>query len=339
MKGAQLLASLRLTLPGMLLLAAGVLVRYLDAGASALWLVLPLLLLACNLLAALFVNPRFRRQPALLLFHLCLLVLVVLICASQLTSLQGRLEITEGQAFSASDVAVVRQGTWHPRQRLHEVAFIQGPVRVDYNPGLQRVRTASRLWVNDDRQGMRAVVIGDNTPLQAAGYRFYTTANKGLAAILTWIDDNGGAHSGAVHFPSYPVNDWRQLNEWSGPGGERLALELVFNARPDFRHAWALTSARMATALRVTTRDVTRVLQAGEQLPVGSSVLRFDGVRLWMGYEIRYEPLLPWLFTIAVVGVLALAWHFRIRLAARVAGGANLPRRAREVRGDAVARF
>jgi len=333
------LASLRLTLPGMLLLAAGVLVRYLDAGASVFWIALPLLLLAINLLAALLVNPRFRSQPPLLIFHICLLLLVVLISASQLTSLQGQLEITEGQAFSADAVEVVHQGPWHPRQRLQDVAFTQGPVSIDYNPGLKRVRTESRVQAPVAQAGDPLMVIGDNTPLHAAGYRLYTTPNKGFAAILTRVDGAGNESTGAVHFPSYPINDWRQLNGWTSPDGEQLALELVFIEQPDFERSWTLASGRVATALRVTARGNTRVLQPGETLQVGDATLRFQTVRLWMGYEIRYEPLLPWMFATALIGVLALAWHFQLRLVARVPGATDVPRRTGEIQGNAVTRF
>lgn len=335
MSSVRLLASLRLTVPGMLLLATGVLLRYLDAGAAVLWIVLPLLLLAVNLLAALWINPLFRRQPALLMFHVCLLLLVVLIAASQLTSLQGRLEIAEGQAYTADAVEIVHQGPWHPVQRLREVAFTQGTVRVDYRPGLRRVRTESHL----DLPLADSVVIGDNTPLEAAGYRFYTTPNKGFAAIVTWTDAAGHARTGAVHFPSYPINDWRQLNDWTSPDGAAVGLELVFGATPDFERDWTLAGNRADAALQVNVQGESHVLPPGGQLRIGDGMLRFETVRLWMGYEIRYEPLLPWLFATAVTGVLALGWYFRQRLAADAQPAAAVPRVAGEVGDDAVVRL
>lgn len=335
MKTLRVIASLRLTVPGMLMLATGVLLRYLDAESSVLWIVLPLLLLAVNLLAALWVNPRFRRQPALLMFHICLLLLVVLVAASQLTSLQGRLEIVEGQAYAAAAVEIVRRGPWHPAGRLREVAFTQGTVRVDYRPGLRRVRTESHLGLPADA----AAVIGDNTPLEAAGYRFYTTPNKGFAAILTWRDAAGHTTTGAVHFPSYPVNDWRQHNDWTSPDGTAVGLELSFATPPDFGRDWTLTGNRTDAVLQVNVRGATQVLQPGGQLRIGDGILRFETVRLWMGYEIRYEPLLPWLFATAVTGVLALGWHFRRRLAADAIPAAAAARDAGEVSDDAVVRL
>ena len=333
MKLLSVLASLRLTLPGMLLLTAGVLVRYLADDASVLWIAMPLLLLAINLLAALLVNPRFHRQPALLMFHICLLLLVLLAIAGQLTSLEARLEISEGQAFSVERVEILRQGPWHPRERLHEVAFVQGPLHVDYRPGLRRGRTESHLLVNGGDQGAGLTAVGDNIPLKMAGYRFYTTPNKGFAAVLTWHDNAGNELTGAVNFPSYPANDWRQLNAWNSPDGAVLSLELLFAEKPSHEQSWTLASDGMSAALRITSGTETGILYPGGQIQIGDALVRFDAVRMWMGYEIRYEPLLPWFFTTAVIGVIALGWHFRTRLTSQQTVTTAVPAGARQGAG------
>lgn len=329
MKIIPALSSLRLTLAGMLMLTVGVLVSYFDPAAPVAWMVLPLLLLAVNLLAAVRVNPVIRGQPALLLFHVCLLAVVLLAAGSQLGSLQGRVELTEGQTFSADSVVVVRQGLWHPGERLERLAFTQGPLRVMYNPGLNRSGTESRLLPDGTQQAGSEQIIGDNTPLVMDGYRFYTTSNKGYSALLVWRDAHGNAEAGAVNFPSYPANDWQQLNNWVSPGGEQLGLELVLTNPPGFSQQWTLESNGVAASLHLNVDGSTRVLRPGEQALLADGSLQFVSVRMWMGYEIRYEPLLPWLFGVAVIGVLALAWHFRTRLDNRLdAASASRPRRA-----------
>jgi len=72
------LASLRLTLVGLVLLGGGLVIDQNHWLPSAWVITPPLLLLGINLAAALVVDPRFRRQPALFAFHLCLLLLALL---------------------------------------------------------------------------------------------------------------------------------------------------------------------------------------------------------------------------------------------------------------------
>lgn len=312
------LSSLRVTLAGMLALAVGVLVRYFDQTSSIAWMVTPQLVLALNLMAALRVNPLFRAQPALMLFHISLLAVVLLAAASQLGSLQGRLELTEGQVFSADAVTVMQQGPWHSRERLARLAFEQGPLRVRYNPGLKRSTTESRLLLDGEAANGDVVLVGDNTPLKMDGYRLYTTSNKGFSAILAWRGAAGDVQAGAVNFPSYPVNDWQQLNTWTSPNGQQLGLELMLESPPDFLQQWTLDSDQAVGTLRVTVDGRTLIMNPGDRVQLGGGVLQFVDVRMWMGYAIRYEPLLPWLFGVAVLGVLALAWYFRTRLDSRL---------------------
>src|SRR5512143_21378 len=217
----QRLASLKLTLVGMAALAAGVLTSYRRADAEAAWVVAPLALLAVNLLAAIATHPRFRQQPALLGFHLCLLAVIVLAAAGRLMRLDARVEIAEGQAFSAAEVMTVSRGPWH-RWRLDRAAFVQGPVSVDYLPGLVRGHTYSRVQVADAAGTPATVIVGDDKPLVVAGYRFYTTPNKGYALLLTWLQPGAEPRTGAIHLPSYPMLDWKQESRWTTPAGEGL---------------------------------------------------------------------------------------------------------------------
>ncbi len=328
------LSSLRLTLAGMLLLVAGVLVSYLDAAASSAWLVLPLLLLAFNLLAALLVNPRLSHHPGLLGFHLCLLVIAVLAAASQLMLLEGRVELTEGRAFAAGDVAVIRQGPWHSREQLETLAFVQGPIQVEYAAGLRRGQTRSAILPMAGQGLGGAQEVGDTRALKLAGYRLYTTSNKGYAAILSWTGEDGVVHGGALHFPSYPRYDWKQVNRWTAPSGEPLALELRLDAPVPVDRSWVLGSRDPQAVLLVNAGGAGHTLLPGEAVQLAGGSLHFEGLRLWMGYEIYYNPFLPWLFTAAVIGVLALGWYFSVKF--RSGATAVSPAGSPTEMGDAI---
>ncbi len=312
----QHLSSLRLALAGMVLLGGGALVSYRDPDATVAWLVLPLLLLAVNLIAALLFNPRFRRQHGLLIFHLGLLAVVLLAAYGHMTALKARVELTEGQTFDIDAVTVVRQGPWHPWRRLAAVDFVQGPLQVHYAAGLSRGRTHSR--VHFPGAATYPVEIGDNIALKVAGYRFHTTSNKGYSAVLTRADPDTGEHRGAVHFPSYPFHDWKQVNHWTGPGGVSIDLELQLPVPPPETRDWVLESARASGSLKLTAADETVVLKPGEQQPLAGGSVRFEDIRLWMGYEVTYNPVLPWLFSAALVAVLGLGWHFQAKFRAPV---------------------
>src|SRR3569623_350907 len=73
------LASLRLTLAGMLLLAIGAALSYNNPATTPVWeLVVPMALLADTLLAAIITNPRITRRGGLLTFHQAILGVVML---------------------------------------------------------------------------------------------------------------------------------------------------------------------------------------------------------------------------------------------------------------------
>lgn len=307
------LASLKLTVPAMGLLATGVLVSYQDIQAHPGWLVAPLGLLAVNLLAALVTNQGFRRQGGLLVFHLCLLAIVLLVAVGRLTYLKARIELVEGQSFDSAVVEVEQQGPWHA-WRLDRITFEQGPVEVDYAPGVRRGHTRSQVLLTDAGGKRRALLSGDDTPLTAASYRFYTTSNKGFAVVLTWSGNDGNLVSGAVHLPSYPLQDWNQVNHWTTPAGTEIELDLQLQRPLPTDRAWTLTSRDLSPLLAVKTAAQSVTLARGDTVRLPGGQLRFEELRLWMGYRITYDPTLPWLFVAAVFGVLGLALHFWGRL-------------------------
>jgi len=73
------------------------------------------------------------------------------------------------------------------------------------------------LWQNEDGQFQQAT-IGDHYPLILAGYRFYTTHNKGFAPSFVWYPDGGQPQQGTIHLPSYPAHEYQQALSWHIPG-------------------------------------------------------------------------------------------------------------------------
>jgi len=169
--------SLRTALVLMALLAAVVLVSPTRG-----WLTPAIALMAANLVAALVVHGRLRRQLPLLVAHLALLVLVVLVALGRMTALDGRFELTEGVPFEGRLIDG-EVGPWH-RDRLHRLGFRHEGFEIDYAPGRKRGPTRNSVaWTDADGRSQSAV-IGDHRPLLLEGYRIYTSPNKGFAPVL-----------------------------------------------------------------------------------------------------------------------------------------------------------
>ena len=304
------LASLKLTLLGIVALLGAVLLAYFSQDRSSVWIIFPLMILVVNLLAAIIFNPRIRQNSGLLMFHICLLMVAVLTVLSQLSSMKGRVEITQGAAFDAGSVTVVEQGGWHSLDQLQQVEFVQGDIQVDYAAGLRRGPTRSQLQLDDND----TVVVGDNLAFKSHGYRFYTTSNTGFAAVVTWTAKDGSVEQGSVHFPSYPLYDWKQQNQWQTPTGEQLEFKLVIDTPLEHEHEWLLQGVDHGY-LTVTLADGGgRTIVPGESIELEHGLLEFKAVRMWMGYKIFYDPLLAWFFAAALVGVAGLAWHYTLKL-------------------------
>lgn len=304
----HLLASLRLTLVGIVALAT-LSMAASGVGFSQTWLALPLSILAINLLAALVTRPVFHRLSGLLVFHLGLLGLLALAAVSALIRMEGRVEIAEGQFLTETRVEITDQGLLH-RLLLDRVDFRQGSVTVNYAPGLARRDTVTEIYPEGKPS---PVTMSDSQSYDAGHYRFTTTSNKGFAALVSWLDPNGVAR-GAIHFPSYPAYEWKQINRWTSPDGARVELELALPALPR-KSEWTLRSPPRDVSL-IVRRDgePARYLQPGQSVSVGPGTLRFDNVRLWIGYEIDFSPLSGWMFGAGCVAIVGIACHFRRRL-------------------------
>lgn len=304
------LGSLKLTLPALVLLALGVAVAYDRQGeGQATWpLVLPLSLLAANLAAAVAGNRAFRRQAALLVFHLALLAIIVLIALGRLTYLRGAAEVVSGGEF---DGLILRDaGPWHNGD-LAAVRFRSEGFAIRYAPGLQREGTVNRVTWRDAGGLPRHADIGDQVPLVIRGYRFYTTHNKGFAPVFLWQPERGEALRGGVHLPAYPLHDYAQEQRWRLPdSGQEIWVMLKFAEvlLDPARHGEFRLPERHQLVVRAG--DQRAVLVPGGRLALPGGTLVYEGLRTWMGYAVFYDWTMPWLLAACALAVIALAWHF-----------------------------
>ncbi len=302
-------ASLRLTMVGLAALIVNSFAISQWPDKAIPWLVLPLSLLAVNLFAALLVRHAFRQQAALLLFHVGLLAVLMLVAAGVLMRFDGSVEVVEGTAYNAADVTARGQG-WLHRDRLDRVHFTQGPLETNYLSGLRRDTTFSRVVVSRSDGTEIERDVGDREGFKSHGYRFMTTFNKGYSVLVIWRDERGNDSVGAVNFPSYPKFDWKQTNDWVTPSGETLTLELKLAQRVPEDSPWTLSSRGVDFKVSFIGRGQTeQTLGPGQSIAVPGGEITIVDLRLWMGYRIDYNPLLPWLLTAAFLSLGALALH------------------------------
>lgn len=315
------LASLRLTMAGLAALIINCVAISQWPEAALAWVVLPLSVLAANLFAALIVRHAFRHQAALLMFHVGLLAVLMLVAAGVLLRFEGSVELVEGEAFDAGGVTARGTGWLHP-DRLERVDFTQGPLEVHYRSGLQRDTTHSRVVMGRQDDGAIQRDFGDREGFTAQGYRFMTTFNKGYSVLVLWRDTAGRESLGAVNFPSYPEFDWKQANDWVTPAGETLTLELQLAQRVPEDSPWTLSSRGVRYEVGVAGGGRTReTIGPGQPIAVAGGEIEIVDLRLWMGYRIDYNPLLPWLLTAAFLSLGALAVHMAQKF--RAAGAAQ----------------
>lgn len=314
------LASLKLTLVLIILLLVGVLIIYYTHTRFVWALAIPFIGFAINLAATVLTNPVFRRQMALLVFHLALIAIALLIAVDWLTYLKGQIEIVEGETF-AGETMREESGPLHNR-RLGNLQLTNENFTVNYtntDGRLRRTDTRNQVaWVAPDGRSGRSV-IGDQEPLLLGGYRFYTTTNKGFAPIFSWQAADGSAEKiGAVHLPSFPRDYLQQKNEWRPPGSTTSVWILLEIEEEIF-------SRDKPSELRVPDKHkmVVRLNEQRWELKPGDSVRLPDGVlvykelRKWMGYDVSYNFTLPWLLAASVLAVLSMAWHFWRKFSAR----------------------
>ena len=143
------LSSTRFALLGMALLAFAAALSYDNPVSTPVWvLVVPLLMLAVNLLFAIIRNPAINRRSGLLLFHVALLGIVVLVAIGRLTHFEAHIELADGMSLTDAPLLNVKQGPWH-RGDLQALQFVQGSYTVNYRAGMKRGLTFSHIRLPD----------------------------------------------------------------------------------------------------------------------------------------------------------------------------------------------
>lgn len=311
MKWLQWLASTRLTLVGMVILAIGAGLSYDNPVDVSVWaLAAPLVFLAINLFAAILTQPGINRRKGLLLFHIGLLSICVLAAIGQMSVFEARIEMGHSASFEMTDLVDIKQGPWHGGE-LDKVRFVQGGYTVDYSPNLSRGPTRSHVTVPDDNGAWEERVVGDDTPLIIQGYRFYTSFNKGFSAVITWRPSDGEAITGSVNMPPYPLFEYKQDNRWTPPGEDNeLKLWLRLETGYDLENDWVLDARNAQGMLVVNTGDTRFELSAGESVDLERGTLTYEYLSSWMGYKVFYDPTLIPLFIAAMLTVFGLFFHY-----------------------------
>lgn len=284
---------------------------YHDLAQPTWALAVPLALLAANVACAVATHPAFRTQGALLVFHLALIAIAALAAAGRLTYLKGTLELSAGQTFGGK-LLTEERGPLHPGDPA-QAAFTNLGFTVSYLPGLRRAQTLNRVAFPDAAGREREALIGDDTPLVLRGYRFYTTPNKGYAPEFVWRPAAGGAPvRGTIHLPSFPASLTRQTLEWMPPGAARPFVTTLEFDEPVVRleEEWVLGQAAPKHSLQVRAGAEQAVLRPGESHRFAEGTLRYEGLRMWMGYALFYDRTIAWLLAACAIAVASLAWHF-----------------------------
>lgn len=305
------IASLKITLVGMCLLVGGSVLSYGNPQGTSIWvLVVPMIILAINLMAAIATNPRINQQPGLLVFHVSLLLLLLLAAIGRLTHIDAHLELVNGTEFHPDKLLDVNAGPLHSGD-LDKVRFVQGNYTVHYEPGLKRGLTYSHVRVEVHPGQWEDRMVGDDRPLLSHGYRFYTTFNKGFSPILTWIPNQGQPVTGAVNMPSYPLFEYKQDNRWVPPNSkEEIKFWLQLKTGMDENDSWVLDGRNASGVLVVTTEEKRHELNMGESIVMQSGTLRYDALTTWMGYRLFYDPTIQWMFVVSILGIAGLSHYF-----------------------------
>ncbi|MEH6628817.1 MAG: cytochrome c biogenesis protein ResB [Motiliproteus sp.] len=312
----QRLASLKLTLVLLLWLLAAVWIAYqlewsYHVSGWGVWVLAPVMaLLTINLLAAIITNARFRRQPALLVFHISLVLIVLLVGLGRLLHLKGWVEVTTGSEFTGQ-LTQYEAGPWHPGH-FTELRFINEGFDIHYSPGPRRGHTYNRMRWRDQQGREHREVIGDQTPLQIREYRFYTSFNKGFAPTFIWkAHGEPMPQLGVVHLPAYPENTFSQAQEWTPPGASQsIWFKLVFDEVILKPETDSVFHAPKDHKLVVRIGEGRREIGPGEELLLDDGILVYQGLNTWMGYTVYYDPTRYWLLAACLMAIGSIGVFF-----------------------------
>jgi cytochrome c biogenesis protein len=280
-------------------------------------MVVPLGLLAINLIAAIAVRPALRADGALLLLHLALLVLLCLFVVARLTYMDSAVSLTNGVPFDGQLLRDER-GPLH-RDQLAELRFENAgytenfPHRGSYEATYNRVR----WW--DAAGRVNEAVIGDDRPLILAGYRIYTSKFRGFSPVFHWQAIDGREEIASVQLNDTRMGDFAQASEWQIPGGPRVwaKIELLDPTEPGpGARRVDLGVEQLNQQLVVRSGNDRHVMKLGDALDLPGGRLTYLRLDSWLGYRIIYDPTQPWLLASVMTAVVSLVWFYARRLRA-----------------------
>lgn len=306
MKLIKLLASIKLTSLLILWLIVGVLLNIRFEDHIGL-ITPPLIAISLNLIAALIITPKIRRDIYLLVFHLSLLFVVLLATLNHISRSKGRVEIFEGGEF---------QGQLDDEEKgpyllstLEDLRFRLDAIEINYQDDGQRIGTFARIQITEPIEERRSFIIADQHPFKYRGYRFYTTHNKGYALITRWQSSlDNSKRIGAIHLPSYPANALEQKINWTPQGSQQnLWLHLLFKQLPLGSATGGVFSPPKDAELVVRFDQKRHQLKVGQSLVLADGQLTFIGIRSWMGLKVQYDGLITWILAAAITAILSLS--------------------------------
>lgn len=273
--------------------------------------VVPLLLLALNLVAALLTLPRFRNDLPLLVMHLALIAFLLLLLASKLVRYEAQVVLADGQQFSGGEVVGETRRPAYPGG-VEALRFANEGQRRSYNPdGSLYARYSQVRWQRGDEE--HRVRLG-KAPLVIDSHAIYQSLNWGHAARLIWQGEQGELKSTSLIFAAWRDGIDQQGAPWQPVAGVRpvwFGLEFSERALDPLHDGRTPADAPDGLGLVVRDGNDRWLLAPGQTryLP-GFGMIGYHGTVGWMGYDIVYDPLKNGLLAVTLVLVLAMVGYY-----------------------------
>jgi len=289
-------ASLITTLVGLGLFALGIGLVLLEYEHPTLAIAPGFLILLINLICAILVKEKIRRNNSLLVFHLSLLTLMLLIMASRLTYMKGWLQVNEGETFQEI-TGILHQGPYHINQ-VEDNAFRQLNYQTHIEHG-SRTETKSYVAIPNTKE---PYIIRDQTPLKLGAYQFTLSAHIGYSLSFNW-QSGFSHHEGFVRLPAYSRHTM-QTQEWLIPNTEiKLNLLLDMDTDSSMQGDFKIPERYQ---LIIFHQQQKIHLKVGESYRFDSGILTFQGLKRWIGYDVFYDWSIPWLLATCLLAIASL---------------------------------
>ena len=295
------LSGLPLTLLGLILFLGGVLPVVTGKMAATTALAPGYSLLVLNLVFAILIREKIRNSLPLLLFHLCLLLMLLSVGVSRLTYFKGWVEIAVDHPITEPS-GVISKGPWHPNRFTNtRVALMD--FSAEYRESGGRKSQKSVIQVGDGK----LVRVDDAETADILGYQFTVSNNVGFALEFMWIGNDGNLIQGIKHFPSQTAYPETQGIDLPLPGVEKpiwIGLDIVSKRQDFFTPEFRVPDDYSYTVM-AANRGESVAPNGAIALPEGRLVL--NGLVPWIGYELYYDPSIYFLLFTSLIGVCALA--------------------------------